>query len=1054
MGAMTAKVLKNPLFTENVQAEEVLNSLVAIDFTEMQRRLAEYQPSMTIDPVTEQLEGCDPVIQVCTFTLTNEQLVNRLAILLETAMQVPVVQNFADLAADYDNLMQFMSQTTTEEYVPQEIDWAAQVRQQTMLYSDAQVTLYTDAQGQLVKLIVNYSALPDWAERMSEVEPTEGILKPVTFTLNRNTLADGLQYDWTLEKEENSTTGRLTIGEKNAELVLMPDDQTQTTISLTVEPNRRGGRVDVEVRTTSEANGTDSGIQFGVFTSGSSSSVYRESRIRLLSGGEVGLTIYTTTFSCKPRPLLSDGDVLDLGEISSARFNAYMLTFSTSVALRKFYGTGEGILFRDAFADLNRFWDSLPKVTDSGRTLTSLPEKNYTTYTHPVSLNDTTLVALKTDFDRPSRLVAVDSRTGRERRRTWTGLVSSRPTTDGQQIWWTEYRRSLLFPERVNSRLVVLAPGKKRPRTAPKLRNVLYPTPIGRSGALAWVEYTPDGHYTIVAEDSLRQRTAWPMPGFSEVHGLAWDNATERLYTLVTDDSGMWIGRIEPGEGLQAVTRGAYITLSDLRAADGKLYYGSIASGRDEAHCFDLGEGREYRLSTSTYGSFAPAPADSGAVWTTTYDRKGYRITRQENIEPIPVAPSQLPVDLVNPPRRRWNVVNLDTVRYTPADSASLHRKYPARRYRKGLHLLRAHSWAPVSFDPFKTIEEFNPRLMWGATVLSQNLLSSTEAFASWGWSRSDGHVLKGTIRYSGLGVRLEARATYGGDRMTYGIAQRGADGKAERQPAPAHAKYWSAAAGATLPLYFDRGHHIRQLSISAGWEYSNGMVADVDAIRYDAEGRIANLQTLGYREGLHKLSLGIGFSDVVRAAYRDVGTPWGYTLWAGYDLNPENRNFSDLVSAYARIYTPGFFRHNSLSVAAAYQTSVGGYRFPSGLRFLGYKSTRLLPRGFSSSDISSNNYLAGSVDYQFPLCYPEGGISGVIYFKRIRLNVGADYARFQEFGSRGKTWRDIYSYGGDLLLDLNILRMSAAATATVKLSLYKPSEGSCWFGFGLELPF
>ena len=225
-------------------------------------------------------------------------------------------------------------------------------------------------------------------------------------------------------------------------------------------------------------------------------------------------------------------------------------------------------------------------------------------------------------------------------------------------------------------------------------------------------------------------------------------------------------------------------------------------------------------------------------------------------------------------------------------------------------------------------------------------------------------------------------------------------------------------------------------------------------AIRYDAEGRIANLQTLGYREGLHKLSLGIGFSDVVRAAYRDVGTPWGYTLWAGYDLNPENRNFSDLVSAYARIYTPGFFRHNSLSVAAAYQTSVGGYRFPSGLRFLGYKSTRLLPRGFSSSDISSNNYLAGSVDYQFPLCYPEGGISGVIYFKRIRLNVGADYARFQEFGSRGKTWRDIYSYGGDLLLDLNILRMSAPATATVKLSLYKPSEGSCWFGFGLELPF
>ena len=730
--------------------------------------------------------------------------------------------------------------------------------------------------------------------------------------------------------------------------------------------------------------------------------------------------------------------------------NPYMLA-TTRIALEKYYGTNVRKLFRETFDALECHWDSLPRTGDSAAPLVAMPEGNYTTYQWPLPLSDTTLLVLKTDYDRPSRFVRLDTRTGAEEPVCYTGLVSTRPAMYGGRVWWTEYRRSKLFEQRVNSQLCYMDLERGVARTFAGRRNALYPTPA--PGELAWVEYNPDGTYTVVVQRDGQPERRFGTPRHTEIHGLAWDDVTLAYYVIVTDDAGMWLGRIDD-EGVFPLTEGAYITLSNLRAGGGKLYYGSIASGRDEAHCFDLGEGREYRLSTSTYGSFAPAPADSGAVWTTTYDRKGYRITRQENIEPIPVAPSQLPVDLVNPPRRRWNVVNLDTVRYTPADSASLHRKYPARRYRKGLHLLRAHSWAPVSFDPFKTIEEFNPRLMWGATVLSQNLLSSTEAFASWGWSRSDGHVLKGTIRYSGLGVRLEARATYGGDRMTYGIAQRGADGKAERQPAPAHAKYWSAAAGATLPLYFDRGHHIRQLSISAGWEYSNGMVADVDAIRYDAEGRIANLQTLGYREGLHKLSLGIGFSDVVRAAYRDVGTPWGYTLWAGYALTPENRNFSDLVSAYARIYTPGFFRHNSLSVAAAYQTSVGGYRFPSGLRFLGYKSTRLLPRGFSSSDISSNNYLAGSVDYQFPLCYPEGGISGVIYFKRIRLNVGADYARFQEFGSRGKTWRDIYSYGGDLLLDLNILRMSAAATATVKLSLYKPSEGSCWFGFGLELPF
>ena len=735
--------------------------------------------------------------------------------------------------------------------------------------------------------------------------------------------------------------------------------------------------------------------------------------------------------------------------------NAYMLTFSTSVALRKFYGTGEGILFRDAFADLNRFWDSLPKVTDSGRTLTSLPEKNYTTYTHPVSLNDTTLVALKTDFDRPSRLVAVDSRTGRERRRTWTGLVSSRPTTDGQQIWWTEYRRSLLFPERVNSRLVVLAPGKKRPRTAPKLRNVLYPTPIGRSGALAWVEYTPDGHYTIVAEDSLRQRTAWPMPGFSEVHGLAWDNATERLYTLVTDDSGMWFGRID-GDGVHPVTEGAYITLSNLRAGGGRLYFGSIASGRDEAHCFDLKTRREYRITTSAYGSFAPAPADGG-VLLTTYDRLGYRVAEQrvaaDDSLLIPVTPSRLPVNLVNPPRKRWDVVNLDTVRYTRADSVGQSGEFRAKRYRKVPNLVNAHSWMPVAFNPFAAVDEHVIDLNVGLTLISQNLLSSAEAYASYGWNRHEGSLVNLGVRYFGLGVRFDLDASYGGNQLFYSLAGRDGQGNPVYQSRPAPDKYYSVGLSATLPLYFQRGYHTRQLSLSAGWNYSNGMVADLGKIEWE-NGSISNIQRVGFREGLHKVSFGAGFSDQVRMAHRDIAPRWGYTLSANYTFNPENAHFSDLISFYGQAYLPGFAPHNSVLVAATYQTSIGGYKFPSGYAPLSYKSTRLVPRGFTSADIVSNNYAAFQANYQLPVWYPEGGIGSVIYIKRIRLNVGGDYAQFRDVGRGGMTWRRIWSVGGDIVFDFNAFRQPASATSTFKLSCYHPSSGGVYVAASVGLPF
>lgn len=52
--------------------------------------------------------------------------------------------------------------------------------------------------------------------------------------------------------------------------------------------------------------------------------VYQNVDVQLLWQGEHFLTIAAETRPCETRPLLSDGDVLDLGEISSARFKAYM----------------------------------------------------------------------------------------------------------------------------------------------------------------------------------------------------------------------------------------------------------------------------------------------------------------------------------------------------------------------------------------------------------------------------------------------------------------------------------------------------------------------------------------------------------------------------------------------------------------------------------------------------------------------------------------------------------------------------------------------------------
>ena len=723
--------------------------------------------------------------------------------------------------------------------------------------------------------------------------------------------------------------------------------------------------------------------------------------------------------------------------------NPYMI-FTTSIALKKFYRTDVGTLFAETFDGLNYYWNALPARRNSSRYLSAEPVESYTTYAFPLAVDAQRVLALKTDYDRPTRFVTIDTESGRERAVAYTGSVSTRPAYADGRVWWTEYRRSTLFEQRVNSQLCYMDLDRGKPKAVRGRRHALYPTPTDRG--LAWVEYSPDGRFAVTGEAGVQH---WEAPAQTELHGLAWDDRTARLYFLATDDSGMWLGRIEPDGTATHLTEGAYITLSDLTARDGRLYFGSIASGYDEVQCYDLATGRQYRLSTSTYGSFSPSADGEGNVLMTTYDAEGYHAARQPIDTLHPVRPSRLPRNVVNPPRRKWPVANLDTVRFTAADSVSSAARHRARRYSRPLHLFKVHSWMPVAVNPFKIIDEHDIDVQLGVTLVSQNLLSSAESYLAYAWNHAEGSVVKGSLRYNGLGVELEAAGTYGGNQVIY------AAGQAQPQPIPD--KYYSLSAGATLPLVFAAGYRTRMLSLTAAWNFSNGLVANVGKLTYDeATHSFTNLQHIGYREGLHKLTFGIGYSNSVQLAHRDFITPRGYVLSASYALNPTNDHFSDLISVYGKLYTPGFAPHNSLTAAATYQTSIGGFKNPAGESFLSYKSARLIPRGFDSNDINSRNYFAASLDYQLPVWYPEGGIPSVLYFKRIRLNLGADYGQFDAFDYRkGRTeTRRIHSFGGDLYVDFNVFRQPASATSTLRLSFYAPSKGGLWWSASLGLPF
>lgn len=728
--------------------------------------------------------------------------------------------------------------------------------------------------------------------------------------------------------------------------------------------------------------------------------------------------------------------------------------------MKKLFGFSSHQLFLKTFDHLTSYWAQQPLPDNSSQLLPTPAIKSYTTYSHPQWIDGQGILMLKEDLDRPSHFVLLNEETGQEQRLSYTGDVATRPAYDPVQgrVWWTEYRRSTMFEQRVRSTLCYMDIDKQRPRSMKRHSNILYPTPDD-TGGLAWIEYDHSGIYSFHYRDSGKQERASALPFGLEIHSLAWDNTTRKHYCIVTGDEGMWIASIDQNHNMQPISKAAYITLSNLRAQDGRLYYGSIASGRDEIHCLDIKSGQEYQLTSSRYGSFDVAPTSDGRIVLTSYDSLGYLPAIQNEDKLMrEVEYSAKPKDVVNPPIEQWDVINLDSIKISQADTEAINAPLKLKRFRKGLTLFNFHSWAPLSYDPFALSEESAISMNVGATVMTQNLLSSMQGFFTYGYSANQGSIWKGSLRYYGLGPTISLNATYGGSQNIYPVYIYNSESHKFEFPAtPKRGKYYSVGLDITFPLLFQSGYHTRQLIAAAGWNYSNGLVANTGKLSFD-DG-ISNIATIGYQEGLHLTSFTLGFQDMVRRAHRDVASPWGFVAQASYAINPTHGGFSDLMALYAKAYTPGFFKHNSLTLAAAYQTSIGGFKSKDALSALTFKSTNLLLRGFDSSQIENRNYMALSLNYQFPICYPDGGIRGIVYLKRIRLNMGADVARYQrsmlnEDSGIYYRWQHLNSFGGDVILDVNIFSQPASATTALKLSFYRPSEGDFYFSAGLELPF
>lgn len=724
--------------------------------------------------------------------------------------------------------------------------------------------------------------------------------------------------------------------------------------------------------------------------------------------------------------------------------NFPFLLATTQIALKKYYDTSTAKMFRETFSELNDYWNSLPPRENSA-VVVSTPRTSYTTYSHPQFISDSLIVVLKEDYDRFSRFVEVDIATADERKLMMTGVVNSRPAYGDGRIWWTEYRQSALWEQRINSQLCYADVGEWCRHDVKGVRTALFPVPLNRE-TVAYVEYDFSGRYYIVCGD-----WKFDMPRNMSVHGLAWDDISGKLFMIAMDDKGMGIVSVVPfnsNTDLTQETRFSHITISDLRAQNGAVYFGSVASGYDEIHTMREEDRTEYRLTESEYGAFdAAVSPDNKRIAMTVYDKGGYSLAVQDLNSKAERMFEHGIIDgtyfraknIVNPPVPKWSddVPIMTEMEFTPKAEDVSNEKYNSRRYRRALRLFNLHSWMPVNLDPLDTDadSDIDPTYV-GVTLMSQSLMGDMEAMARYGLIKDNKSMVAARMTYSGLPVRLSGNITWSNRNQFYVNPYAGTFANPSSL-----GNYLDAKAMAYAPMLLNSGYIVSWLTPVVEYKYNNMLVSNL------------NVKNHGYLKGEQRLTASLQYSMQVRKAALDINPRWGFVVRgsASTNVGPTRNLFYNSWSVYGRAYTPGVAPHHSLTIAAAYQDSFGG-----GTRFM-YNYDILIPHGYGN--IGGSKITTAAASYQLPLCYPDVGVRGLAFLKRIRLAASFEYGHYRyqyltEANNVADRFRTIYTTGATLYFDIGFLRLPSQTTSTITLSVYFPKDKSPYVSGGFSIPF
>ncbi|GAB5517752.1 MAG: hypothetical protein RhofKO_00030 [Rhodothermales bacterium] len=633
--------------------------------------------------------------------------------------------------------------------------------------------------------------------------------------------------------------------------------------------------------------------------------------------------------------------------------------FIFSGSLRKFTGLTTTQNYDASMDELQALWTAQRERLTITPVQSHTPRDNrtWTNYVHPHFESDGSVVAVKYGHSHAPTLV--------------------RLMQDGQQTHIRPIEREAAEAMSVAAGRLAFSEAEPHPRfgyqsTSEAVVNALVPGTdlLATAGAKLFIpELSPDGSQIAAVEFNEQRKSSLVImdvatgqetarhPSNEWISGLAWMPDQQHIAYIHSGNStgkALSLMHVESGHS-EVLLAHQHIDISNPTTTPGYVVYQTPYTGIDNIFAIDVQTKIPYQVTSRPVGAFMPdISADGTQLVFSDYTVLGYDVVT------MPFDPSQWkPLAQVE----RDQVVYIDTL-ITEESAATLDEAnipsetYEVSPYRRASQALRFHSWSVAADD-----DEI------GLQIISTNLLNTLAVGIGPSYDRQL-ETWRGelNLEYARFFPILTLDASFG-ERA----AVRELDGQRERLD-------WTQTnveIGVRVPLTIPVGVFTHRLSFASeiGYTQVNGIELFNDATTFSP------LQ--------HSFSA----YRVQDTAPRDI-TPRNLQLISvAYQHAPfESGDVGHKMYGRLRFGLPGIGLHHGLAIIVeAERNTTGGL----------FASDATMPRGYDF--VTYSDFLRGSVNYAFPIVYPDLGfrdffalkrISGVLFFDIAGTSINTDDLR------------------------------------------------------------